>query len=232
MLIIVKKGMIFIKSLLSRISKIISSAIFTVLILLIIVILFYIFRVNYLTRTNRLGEVRVNFYTILTQSMYPTIQAGDIVITLKNMDNKYDNGDVITFVSNTNGGITITHRVNEAYFVNDSYSYKTKGDNNNTTDSEIVPGKNVLGKVIVKIPKAGFVQQFLVSRTGWIVAIVIPSLAIIINDILKLIRSLNKKNKSIANNDVTSEARRKLNETLRESDFSNDKKKKSGDNNG
>ena len=32
-----------------------------------------------LSSNDRLGEVRLNFYTILTQSMYPTIKAGDVV---------------------------------------------------------------------------------------------------------------------------------------------------------
>ena len=70
------------KNIIHRISKIISTAIFVILIMIIAVILFYIFRVNYMTKHDRLGEIRFNIYTILTQSMYPTIEAGDVVIGL------------------------------------------------------------------------------------------------------------------------------------------------------
>lgn len=203
------------KSVINRIFKIISSAIFTILVLLIAIIIIYIVRVRFLAGNDRLGEVRTNFYTILTQSMYPTIKAGDVVVTYKEDNNIYNKGDVITFVSNNNGGITITHRVKEVYNVNGEYSYQTKGDNNNTADSEVIKSDYVLGKVIFKIPKAGYIQQFLVSKTGWIVAIIIPALGIIISDILKLFRAVGKKSK---NKELESEraleAKKKLKEVV------------------
>ncbi len=203
------------KNVINRIFKIISSAIFTILVLLIAIIIIYIVRVRFLAGNDRLGEVRTNFYTILTQSMYPTIKAGDVVITYKEDNNIYNKGDVITFVSEVNGGITITHRVKEVYNVNGAYSYQTKGDNNNTADSSAVPSDKVLGKVIFKIPKAGYIQQFLVSKTGWIVAIVLPALGIIISDILKLFKSIGRKGKNKElESDRALEAKKKLKEVV------------------
>lgn len=203
------------RDIVNRIMKIISSAIFVVLVLLIILIVFYIVRVNFLASNDRLGEVKINFYTILTQSMYPTIKAGDVVITYKEDNNKYNDGDVITFVSEQNGGITITHRVDEVYNVNNSYSYKTKGDNNNAPDNEITSGDNVLGKVVVKIPKVGYIQQFLVSKTGWIVAVILPCLGIVIYDILKLFKHTARKGSQLIKRDKrTEEARKKLKEVV------------------
>ena len=203
------------RDIVNRIMKIISSAIFVVLVLLIILIVFYIVRVNFLASNDKLGEVKINFYTILTQSMYPTIKAGDVVITYKEDNNKYNDGDVITFVSEQNGGITITHRVDEVYNVNDSYSYKTKGDNNNAPDNEITSGDNVLGKVVVKIPKVGYIQQFLVSKTGWIVAVILPCLGIVIYDILKLFKHTARKGKQLVKRDKrTEDARKKLKEVV------------------
>lgn len=195
--------------------KIISSAIFVILVLLIILIVLYIVRVNFLASNDKLGEVKINFYTILTQSMYPTIKAGDIVITYKEDNNKYNEGDVITFISDQNGGITVTHRIKEVFNVNDSYSYRTKGDNNNAPDNEIIFGDNVLGKVLIKIPKAGYIQQFLVSKTGWIAAVILPCLAIVIYDILKLFKFTARKGKQIVKKDKrTEDARNKLNEVI------------------
>lgn len=203
------------RDIVNRIMKIISSAIFVVLVLLIILIVFYIVRVNFLASNDKLGEVKINFYTILTQSMYPTIKAGDVVITYKEDNNKYNDGDVITFVSEQNGGITITHRVDEVYNVNNSYSYKTKGDNNNAPDNEITSGDNVLGKVVVKVPKVGYIQQFLVSKTGWIVAVVLPCLGIVIYDILKLFKHTARKGSQLIKRDKrTEEARKKLKEVV------------------
>ncbi len=205
-----------------RILKIISSAIFVILILLMVVIIFYIVRVNFLAGHDKLGEVRINIYTILTQSMYPTIKAGDVIITYKEDNNKYSQGDVITFISEKNGGIAITHRVKEVYEVNDSFSYKTKGDNNNTADNEIIKSENVLGKVVAKIPKVGYIQQFLVSKFGWIVAVILPALGVIIYDALKVILILiGVKEKPVrkytlkGDEDRIEEARKRLSEVVK-----------------
>ena len=179
--------------------------------------MFYIIRVNFLANNDKLGEVKINFYTILTQSMYPTIKAGDVVITYKEDNNQYNKGDVITFVSDMNGGITVTHRVQDIVLVNDGYSYRTKGDNNNAEDREVIDGDNVLGKVVLRIPKAGYIQQFLVSETGWIIAVLLPCLGIVIYDILKLCRRTAKKSASIIRKDKrTDDAKKKLKEVLDE----------------
>lgn len=211
------------KQWLHRILKIISSAIFVILILLMLVIVFYIVRVNFLAGHDKLGEVKINIYTILTQSMYPTIKAGDVIITYKEDNNKYSQGDVITFISEKNGGIAITHRVKEVYEVNDSFSYKTKGDNNNTADNEIIKSENVLGKVVVKIPKVGYIQQFLVSKFGWIVAVILPALGVIVYDVLKVILILigvkekpSKKYTLKGDEDRIEEARKRLSEVVKD----------------
>lgn len=198
-----------------RIMKIISSAIFVVLMIIIALIIIYIVRVNFLASNDKLGEVRLNFYTILTQSMYPTIKAGDVVITYKDVNGKYNPGDVITFVSKQNGNITITHRITEAVNLNNAYSYKTKGDNNNSADTEVIPGENVLGKVVVKIPKAGYIQQFLVSKTGWIVAVILPCAGIVIYDVIKLFKFTARKGRNLVSKDErTEKARKKLKDVI------------------
>lgn len=205
------------KKIFNRISKIISTAIFVILMIIIVLILIYIVRVKTLTQQNRLGEIKVNFYTILTQSMYPTIEAGDIVITYKNNDNIYNEGDIITFVSTSSAtnGITITHKVIEVSMLNGEYYYRTKGDNNSTADSALVKDSNVIGRVVFRIPKAGYLQQFLVTRTGWIVLIVLPSLGIIIYDILKVLKiASNKSKEKIKKINFSSSAKAKLKEVL------------------
>lgn len=211
--------MVRVKDVINRILKIISSAVFVVLVMLIALIIFYIIRVNFLASNDKLGDVKINFYTILTQSMYPTIKAGDIVITYKEDFNKYNVEDVITFISEKNGSIAVTHRIQEVFNVNGSYSYKTKGDNNNTADGEMIIGDNVLGKVVVKVPKAGYIQQFLVSKTGWLVAVILPCLGVVIYDILKLIRTTARKGKNlVVKNERSDNARRKLKEVLDDDD--------------
>ena len=172
-----------------RISHIVSNAIFTILVLIIAVLLIYVIYIKVLESQGRLGDAKFNFYTILTQSMYPTIEAGDIIVTYKNSDDIYNTKDIITFVSPSDP-VTITHRIIEVSMVNGEYYYRTKGDHNNTADRQVIPSDNVIGRVVLRIPKAGYIQQFLVSRTGWIVAVVLPCLGIIIYDIIKIIKMM------------------------------------------
>lgn len=195
------------KNKLNKIFKAISTVIFVILIILIVIILGYVLRVKYLASTGRLGDIKMNFYTILTQSMVPTIYAGDVIVTYKNDDNKYEIGDILTYKSDLNGGINITHRIKESYVVNGKYSYKTKGDNNSVEDAEIVKGEKVLGKVIFKIPKVGYFQRYLVNNRKLIICILIASLSVVIYDVVKLFEGIRKKGneESFDDNEIESE---------------------------
>ena len=182
------------KKTLNKIGKIISSAIFAILLLIVFWVIGYLIKVKIYSSQGRLGEIRLNFYTIISPSMTPAIKAGDIIVTYKNLDDKYNTGDIITFISTgPTKGATITHRITEIYALDGVYAYKTKGDANNTEDGSLIPEENVIGKVVFKIPKAGYIQQFLVTGPGWVIAIAIPCLGIIIFDIVKLVRRTSKK---------------------------------------
>lgn len=178
-----------------KILKIISTIILSILCVVITFLLIYVARIAYLTSQNRLGDLKTNFYTIVSQSMYPKIKAGDIVVTYKNSDNDYKVGDVITFISHGDGvsGVTITHRIVGVEEKEEKLYYKTKGDNNNVEDTNLVPAHNVFGKVIFKIPKVGSVQQFLVTKTGWVTIIILPCVALVIYNILKFFRIFKRK---------------------------------------
>lgn len=163
--------------------------------LIVIAIIIYVARISYLSSNGRINESKINFYTILTQSMWPNIKAGDIIVTYKTDNNVYEEGDIITFVSNdgANVGITITHRIDRVYFEDSKILYRTKGDNNNVADSKGVEPSNVIGKVVMKIPKAGYIQQFLVTKTGWIVAVVVPCFGVLVYDLVRMFKRMMKK---------------------------------------
>ena len=57
----------------------------------------------------------------------------------------------------------------------------------------MVPEKNIYGKVILKIPKLGYLQEFLASDGGWIIVILIPCLTVISYDTVKLIKGLKRR---------------------------------------
>ena len=57
----------------------------------------------------------------------------------------------------------------------------------------MVQPSNIYGKVILKIPKLGYLQMFLASQGGWIIVILIPCLVVISYDIVKLIKNIRGK---------------------------------------
>ncbi len=142
-----------------------------------------------------------NAYVVLSGSMLPTIEVKDVVVTKKIAEEKLEIGDIITFVSPDDrfGGISVTHRIIEKLYDEDQgiYTYRTQGDNNNIADSVPVPNANILGKVILKIPKLGFIQDILASKGGMIIFVLIPCLAILSYDIMKMFKKAGQKTKLI-----------------------------------
>lgn len=133
------------------------------------------------------------FYTIISPSMEPNINVYDVVLVKKANINKLKKGDVITFYSTNNyfGDTPITHRIVN---IDDRTSIIVKGDHNEKADNEKVIPKNIIGKVILVIPSLGKLQFFLASKSGFIVAIIIPAIVIITYDVYKIMKMIILKN--------------------------------------
>ena len=140
-------------------------------------------------------------YVVLSGSMLPYIEVKDIVITKKIPAEELEVGDIITFIAPDSryGGISITDRILDKYYDEalGSYTYRTKGDANNVADSALVPNENILGKVILKIPKLGYLQDLLASKGGLIFVVLIPCLVILSYDIMKILKKIGQKTKLI-----------------------------------
>lgn len=137
-------------------------------------------------------------YIIISPSMVPTINVEDAVVVQRKEKEELKVGDIITFTSSDPrySGLTITHRiVGIEKSKNQKVYYRTKGDNNNTEDSALVSYDNIYGKVILRIPKIGYIQYALTSSYGIVFLVVIPCLGIVIYDFIKLFKSIIKNTK-------------------------------------
>lgn len=181
--------------------SVMSYALFIFLLLIGGTLLLYIADIKIRAMKGDYSAPAFNAYVVMSGSMLPTIQVKDIVVTKKVSEEKLEVGDIITFISPDTrfGGISITHRIIEKYYDESigSYSYRTKGDNNNIADSVLVPNKNILGKVILKVPKLGYLQDILSSKGGLIIVVLIPCLVILSYDIMKLLKKAGQKTKLI-----------------------------------
>lgn len=94
------------------------------------------------------------FFIVLTGSMSPSIEVGDLVVVKNVNPEDINQNDVITFASSSSDNIT-THRVKEVLNEENNISYITQGDANNAEDPIPVESELLLGKVNKVIPKVG-----------------------------------------------------------------------------
>lgn len=124
-----------------------------------------------------------------TGSMEPQYSVGDLIIIKETPKEKIQVGDVINYTSE-NGIDTITHRVVEILEKDGEIYYKTKGDNNNEEDPDLVNYNKVQGVLVFKISKLGTIIKKMLTENGIIII-----LAFII---LLYLRDEKKEEKRIA----------------------------------
>ena len=122
---------------------------------------------------------------VLTDSMYPTIQSGDLVI-VKSLDAAdVREGDIISFFDpDGNGTSVVTHRVVTVH-QDAELSFTTKGDGNNTEDISPVPAANLVGRYQTRIKGAGNVAMFLQTTPGLIVCVALPLILLVLYEMLR-----------------------------------------------
>lgn len=133
---------------------------------------------------------------VLTDSMYPVIQSGDLIICSTAQPEEIETGDVIAFFDPAGNGTTIvTHRVLEVTELDGRTAWRTKGDNNNTEDRLLVTGEKLVA-VYEGTRLAGFgnVALFMQTTPGLIVCVVCPILLLVGYDMIRR-RMYEKANK-------------------------------------
>ena len=178
---------------------VLSYAIFIWLLLIGIALLIYVGNVKIKEMKGDYTPPKYNAYVVLTGSMLPKIKVEDVVVTKKIEAKDLKEGDIITFASSDEryAGTIITHRIKKKYYdsTTGKYTFQSQGDNNNVADNALVEEQNIYGKVILKIPKLGYLQLFLASKGGWILVILIPCAVVVSFDIVKLFKMMAQKRK-------------------------------------
>ena len=100
---------------------------------------------------------------VMSGSMEPAYHTGSVLLVDKNQKAKVKVGDTIAF---TRGGEYIAHRIMKTC----DEGYITKGDANDSCDPWIVAHNEVKGKVVMSIPKLGYVFKSLAGTAGIIIA--------------------------------------------------------------
>lgn len=116
------------------------------------------------------------YYTVLTGSMSPTYNVGDIIFVQIKDPESINEGDVITFNPSRDSDAYLTHRVIEKlenYEGSGVTCFRTKGDANDSEDSFLIDSQRVIGTVNFGIPWLGYVIRFIQLKWYFVVPIVV-----------------------------------------------------------
>lgn len=114
-------------------------------------------------------------FSIQTDSMYPTFEPGDLIVSVDADGDELRTGDIITYWTVINGERVLnTHRITDIYDGGNHLIFATKGDNNTTADALTVHESEVVGKYVFRVPGIGKVFDFLQTSTGFFLIVVIP----------------------------------------------------------
>ena len=124
---------------------------------------------------------------ILTDSMYPEFESGDLIICNTAEPEEIKVGDVICFYDpEGNGTATVTHRVQEVVTDDEgNLAWITKGDANNTEDLPTVPAKNLIGVYNTRLKGLGNVAMFMQTTQGLIICVICPIILLVAYDVIR-----------------------------------------------
>ena len=138
-------------------------------------------------------------FIVLSDSMYPQIQSGDLIVCREADASAVKEGDVISFFDpESTGTAVVTHRVQSVSTADDgTLEFVTKGDANNTEDATPVPAASVIGTFWFRIPGLGNAAMFMQTTQGLVLCVVCPIILLIAYDVLRR-RSFDKKSRAEA----------------------------------
>jgi signal peptidase I len=125
-----------------------------------------------------------DLYFVRSDSMKPVFSAGDLIITAVPGSfpaGKVEPGSIVTIQMDKE---TITHRVVSIK----GTALTTKGDANEGNDARNVELSQVVGTYLFKVPGVGYAANFLRTKNGWFLGIVLPTFILLVligKDILK-----------------------------------------------
>ena len=116
-----------------------------------------------------------NMYLVKGQSMEPTINMGDMVITGPAgglLNGEIEPGTIVTYQK---GSSPVTHRV----IAIEGNNLITKGDAVEDPDSKPVSISEISGVYLFRAPYIGYLSNFMRTTVGWLVVVVVPTVFIV-----------------------------------------------------
>lgn len=113
---------------------------------------------------------------VLSGSMSPALETGDVVVDSRTAPSEARIGDVVTFRDPEQPARLITHRVRAMRAGPETVTFVTKGDANNTVETWDVATEGTIGRVEYRVPRLGYAIAWVKGRSGRLLLVVLPAL--------------------------------------------------------
>lgn len=127
------------------------------------------------------------FMMVQSDSMTPTISAGDLVVGRPLEHGSIREGQIVTYRHQAARRL-ITHRVVEVTKVGSEPAFHAKGDANNVEDGGPILTRDVVAVYSFRIPYAGYLLAFARTWIGLVVLVILPSLVLMASEAVRLAR--------------------------------------------
>lgn len=143
------------------------------------------------------GLLGFKTFVIVSPSMKPSLQVGDVILTKTIEAKNIKVSDVITYEGESAEfkGKFITHKVNQIATEEGDLIFYTKGTNNILVDPVAVYPDQIQGKVIYKFFVLSLISKIIRNTFGFIVFIILPLSILFIFEIMDIRKELRERRK-------------------------------------
>lgn len=131
-------------------------------------------------------------YAVITDSMSPVFNRGDVVFVKKADFDSIREGDIVT-VEFQDGSGYFTHRIISIDY--DAGMFRTKGDANESEDPQPSAAEQIIGRVWYSVPLLGYISIFISSMNLIKISVIIAVVLIVLIALTTIIQK-SKKSKS------------------------------------
>lgn len=143
---------------------------------------------------NKVSLGGISIYTIITPSMVPKYNVGDMVFSKKVDTTKLKVGDDVVYMGKESdfAGKIVTHQIIKIENINGITYYHTKGINNSVEDPRIT-GDQIMGKVFMKGKILSLISKIINNPYGFYFVIFIPLVILVSMEVMDIIDEKRQK---------------------------------------
>lgn len=133
-------------------------------------------------------------YVIASNSMYPVLEYGDVILVKEIEFDKIEKGDVVTYLGKEGEvkGKIITHEVIDVLEENDTTVLKTKGRANTGIDPYVYKDQ-VYGEYTHRFVLISAISKIIRDKVGFVVCILVPFSILFILELISFAKEVKRK---------------------------------------